>query len=143
KPLPNTRLYVLDEAGVPVDPGTAGELWIGGDGVARGYINLPEETAARFLPDPFVTEPGARMYRSGDRVRLRPDGNLEFAGRIDDQVKVRGYRIEPAEIEAQLQACPGVVHAVVVAREDIPGHARLVAYLVPGLDTPDATAVAR
>jgi amino acid adenylation domain-containing protein len=135
--LGNTQLYVLDDDGSPVDAGQPGELYIGGGCVARGYLNLPGPTAARFVPDPFGADPDGRLYRTGDRVCVRPDGELEFLGRLDDQVKIHGFRIEPGEIEAELRAVPGVQDAVVVAREDLPGHRRLVAYLVPDGDAGD------
>ena len=131
RPLPNARLRVCGRDGDPVPAGASGELWIGGAGVARGYHGRPELTAERFVPDPFAAAPGARAYRTGDRVRWRVDGTLEFLGRIDHQVKVRGFRVEPGEVESALAALPGVKESVVVARADGGGETRLVAYVVP------------
>jgi amino acid adenylation domain-containing protein/FkbM family methyltransferase len=131
RPLPNSRVYILDGAGQPVPPGAEGELYIGGAGVARGYLNRPDLTAERFVPDPFGPQRGGRLYRSGDLVRSLPDENIEFCGRIDDQVKLHGYRIELGEIEAALRAQPGVRDAVVLARDNELGGKQLVAYVVP------------
>ncbi|MEU7996515.1 amino acid adenylation domain-containing protein [Micromonospora sp. NPDC049060] len=128
RPLPGTRVYLLDEDGRPVPPGEPGELYLAGAGLARGYLNRPEETRARFLADPF--RPGERMYRTGDRVRLRPDGQLQFLGRMDDQVKLRGYRIELGEVAARLAALPGVREATAAVRTGPSGDPLLVGYLV-------------
>ncbi|HVH12218.1 MAG TPA: amino acid adenylation domain-containing protein [Longimicrobium sp.] len=129
-PCGNARLYVLDRCLHPAPPGVPGELFIGGEGVARGYLGRAALTAARFVPDPFSPVPGARAYRTGDRVRLLADGNLEFIGRLDHQEKIRGYRVEPGEVEAALSALPGVREARVLVRRDPPGDPRLVAYVV-------------
>lgn len=129
RPLANTQLHVLDPDLQPVAAGETGQLCVGGDGVARGYLGLPEQTAERFIPDPFSPDPDRRLYLTGDLVRMFPDGVLEFLGRLDDQVKIRGYRVEPAEVAAALSGHPAVEAAEVVAREDVGGHKRLVAYV--------------
>lgn len=131
RPIPNTRVYVLDEKMRMVPPGTPGELYIGGVGVGRGYLNRPDLTAERFVPNPFSSDPEDRLYKTGDRVRFRLDGNIEFLGRMDHQVKIRGHRIELGEVETVLQQFPDVSECVVAAREDTPGDMRLVAYIVP------------
>ncbi|MFD0305959.1 non-ribosomal peptide synthase/polyketide synthase [Streptomyces sp. NPDC127119] len=137
RPLDDKRVHVLDARMRPVPPGCAGELYIAGEGVARGYLGRPGESARRFLADP-LGPPGARMYRTGDLARRRPDGTVEFLGRADDQVKIRGFRVEPGEVAAALAPHPGVVDVAVVAREDRPGARRLVAYVVgPAGDDPD------
>ncbi len=132
RPISNTRVYVLDAKRSPVPVGVAGELYAAGDGVALGYLNQPDLTAEKFLPDPFVATGGARMYRTGDRVRWRSDGVLEFLGRIDQQVKIRGFRVEPGEVEVVLSLYPGMRECVVVARPASEGGAQLVAYFVAG-----------
>src|SRR6185369_1796169 len=129
RPLPNVRAYVLDSRLEPVPIGVPGEVCLGGAGLARGYLRRPDWTAEKFVPDPFGLEPGGRLYRSGDRARLSTDGELEFLGRVDFQVKLRGIRIEPGEIEAVLRRHPGVAAAVVLARPAAGGERRLVAYV--------------
>lgn len=138
RPIRNTRIYVLDRWRQPLPVGVPGEIWIGGPGVATGYWGLPEDTAARFQEDPFA--PGERVYRTGDRGRFLPDGRLEFLGRLDQQLKIRGHRIEPGEVEAALARLPGVEAAVVAARPDPNGDARLVAWVQPRLDDPELEA---
>jgi amino acid adenylation domain-containing protein len=128
--LPNTRLYVLDRNLQPQPVGVPGELYCGGSCLARGYLNLGV-TNAQFIPDPFNSAPGARLYRTGDLVRWQSDGNIEFLSRVDHQVKVRGYRVEPGEVESALTLHPDVRNAVVVVRSDTWGHERLVGYVVP------------
>ena len=130
QPLADLQTYVLDPHLQPVPIGLLGELYIGGRGISRGYLRRPDLTAERFVPHPWSAQPGARLYRTGDLVRSLPNGNLEYLGRIDTQVKVRGFRVELGEIEACLQAHPAVREALVLLREDTPGDKRLVAYVV-------------
>lgn len=137
RPIANIKMYLLDHHGQPVPIGVAGEIYIGGVAVGRGYLNRPELTLERFLPDPFSADPQARMYKTGDLGRWRPDGNIEYLGRNDFQVKIRGFRVELGELEAALQSFPGVRRAVAVAREETPGVKRLVGYVVPELPRPE------
>lgn len=136
RPTANTRIYLLDEYGDAVPLGVIGEIFIGGAGVARGYLNLPGPTSERFLRDPFCSTPGARVYRTGDLARYLPDGNIQFIGRNDSQLKIRGFRIEPGEVESRLTQHPAISKAVVIAREDTLGDKRLVAYLVTDSSDP-------
>ncbi|HYP25131.1 MAG TPA: amino acid adenylation domain-containing protein [Blastocatellia bacterium] len=132
RPVTNAAAYILDDSLAPVPVGVPGELYIGGPGLARGYLGRPDLTAERFIPDLFGGEPGARLYRTGDLARHLPDGNIDFLGRLDHQVKLRGFRIELEEIECVLGQAPGVREAVVIPREDKPGDTYLAAYVVPG-----------
>jgi amino acid adenylation domain-containing protein len=143
KPTLNTGVYLLDERLNPVPIGTAGELYISGDGLAHGYLGRPELTAEKFIPLPFAAKPGARMYRSGDLARHQPDGNIEFLGRLDQQVKVHGARVELGEIEAALKQSPAILDGVVTVKEDARGEKRLVAYVVAASEQSPAPAELR
>lgn len=134
-PIANTHVYLLDEQLRQAPAGSSGELYIAGPGLARGYVNRPDLTAEKFVPNPFTEEPGARMYRTGDRGRYLPDGQIAFLGRIDDQIKIRGFRIEPNEIVAALNQCPDIQESAVVARETATGEVGLVAYFAASHDS--------
>src|SRR6185312_12076235 len=127
RPIQNMRLYILDRQLRPLPIGVNGELYVGGVGVARGYLNDPQRTAEAFVPDPFSEDAGMRLYKTGDLIRYLPDGTIEFLGRIDHQVKIRGYRIELGEIEALLRQYRGLQDVVVIVRENTPGNKSLVA----------------
>jgi len=131
RPIANTQCYILDAKRELAPPGAKGELYLGGDGLARGYHGQPQMTADRFVPNPFSQRPGERLFRTGDLARYRDDGNIEYRGRADYQVKIRGFRIEMGEIESTLAQNPLLEQSIVVAREDDPGDLRLVAYIVP------------
>ena len=136
-PIANVQLYILDQHFYPVPVGLAGDLYIGGDGLSRGYVGLSELTAELFLPDPFCTKPGKRLYKTGDSATYLPDGNIAFLGRTDNQVKIRGFRIETGEIEAALVEHPDVQMCLVIVGENSQGDKQLVAYIVPVLQTND------
>jgi acyl carrier protein len=130
RPIANSKVYILDRCLQLVPIGVIGELYIGGDSLARGYLNQPDLSREKFISNPFIKEPGARLYRTGDLARYLADGNIQFAGRIDDQVKVRGFRVEPGEIETLLCRHPDVLECVISVCEDATGEKRLVAYIV-------------
>ena len=130
RPIDNTQVYILDEQLRQVAIGTPGELFIGGAGLAKGYLNCPELNAEKFIPHPWSDKPEERLYRTGDLARFLPDGQVDFLGRVDHQIKIRGYRIEPDEIITVLNGHPAVHTSMVLAREDTPGDKRLVAYVI-------------
>ncbi len=140
RPIDNTQVYILDEDLRQVPRGTSGELYVGGFGVGRGYLNRPELTAEKFIPDPFSAKPGARLYRTGDMARYLDDGEIAYLGRIDEQIKILGHRIEPSEIEAMLDRHPAIASSVVVARGAACDERRLAAYLVMNNETTPAAA---
>ncbi|WP_228050002.1 non-ribosomal peptide synthetase [Tychonema sp. LEGE 06208] len=139
RPIANTQIYILDRLLKPVPIGVSGELHIGGAGVARGYLNRPDLTDEKFIPNPFTTQSGSRLYKTGDKARYLSDGNIEFLGRIDNQVKIRGFRIELGEIEAAIAQYPGVRETVVIVREDVPGQKYLAVYIVANNSSTIAT----
>ncbi|MEH1866379.1 MAG: amino acid adenylation domain-containing protein [Nostoc sp.] len=143
RPIPDLQVYVLDEHQQPVPIGVPGEMYVGGGGVARGYLNRSELTQQRFISHPFSNNPQARLYKTGDKARYLPNGELEYLGRIDNQVKIRGFRIELGEIEALLASHPAVWESVVIVREDEPGDKRLVAYVVPQVEKSPTVAEVR
>lgn len=143
RPIANIAIHLLDAAGNPVPVGIPGELHIGGVGVGRGYLNRPEATAAAFRDDPFSAVPGALLYRTGDLARYRPDGNIEYLGRRDDQVKINGFRIELGEVEAALAKHPGIAECAVVARKDSTGNTQLIAHIVPVAAAPGTAELRR
>ncbi|MGH9893289.1 MAG: amino acid adenylation domain-containing protein, partial [bacterium] len=140
-PIPDLQIYILDPHGQPVPVGVPGEMYVAGAGLARGYLRRPELTAQRFVPDQVSGKPGARLYRTGDLARFLPGRDIEYLGRIDHQVKIRGFRIELGEIESVLCQYPAIREAVVVAREDVPGTKRLVAYAVAPKPAPEVSAL--
>ncbi|MHC5726613.1 MAG: non-ribosomal peptide synthetase, partial [Nostoc sp.] len=143
RPIPNTQIYILDKYLQPLPIGITGELYIGGEGLAQGYINRPELTIENFIPNPFNYQKGARLYKTGDLARYRPDGNIEFLGRIDNQVKIRGFRIELSEIETVLSQHETVQKAVVIAKENVSGDKYLLAYIVLNVEMPNFASLLR
>jgi acyl-CoA synthetase (AMP-forming)/AMP-acid ligase II/acyl carrier protein len=135
KPIGNTQLYILDQRLMPVPIGAPGELYIGGDCLARGYLNQPELTAEKFIADPFSSEPARKLYKTGDLVRYLPGGEIVFMGRLDNQVKLRGFRIELGEIENAIRQYHGIQQVFIMVRDDRPGDKRLVAYIIPASGT--------